>query len=274
MPEAPLPADAFEGLSFDGDQPILPQHGPAYAGDVVEFGEAAYLAAYPDAAAAIQAGEAGSASDHFARAGQSRHLLQSLPYLRALSGGIVRQAGHGDLPFHIDTSAVSANGTVFIVGWCDDRANSLLSVSVVQDEEGWNTRGIARCRRLDAEGALQASGHLFGFWAVHKLGCFDGQVRGGLDPMVLRARMADGRIIEADLKPRLVSNEALRELMLEHFATLAYLGHPAMSAFQQLDTGAGTAVVGLNRAVSSAIARGAHVERFGPGRSRFAASFC
>ena len=272
MPEAPLPADAFEGLSFDGGQPLRPRHGTTHADGIVEFGEAAYLTAYPVAAAAIEAGEADSASDHFARAGQSRHLLQSLPYLRALSGGLAAPAGRSALPFHIDTSAVSANGTVFIVGWCDDRANPLLSVSMVQDEEGWNTRGIARCRRLDAEGALQASGHLFGFWAVHKLGCFEGQVRGG-PAMVLRARMADGQTIEADLNPRLVSNEALREMVLEHFAGLAYLGHPAMSAFQQLDTGAGTAVVGLNRAVSSAIARAAHVERFGPGRSRFAAPF-
>ncbi len=273
MPEAPFPADAFEGLSFDGDQAFPPRHGPAQAGDIVEFGEAAYLAAYPDAVAAIQAGEAASASDHFARTGQSRHLLQSLPYRRALSGGMLEQARRSGLAFHIDMSAVSANGTVFIVGWCDDRASPLLSLSVVQDEEGWNTRGVARCRRADAEAALQASGHLFGFWAVHRLGCSDGHVRGRQESMTLLARMADGRIVEAELSPRLVSDEALREIVLQYFAGLAYLGHPAMSAFEQLDTGAGTAVVGLNRAVSSAIAGAAHVERFGPGRSRFAASF-
>lgn len=273
MPEAPLPADAFEGLSFDSDHTSLPCHGPAQADGTVEFGEAAYLAAYPDAAAAVQAGEAASASDHYARTGQSRRLLQSPPYRRALSGGMVEQAGRSALPFHIDMSAVSANGTVFIVGWCDDRASPLLSVSVVQDEEGWNTRGIARCRRRDAEALLDAPGHLFGFWAVHRLGCFDGHIRGGQGRMALRARMADGRVVEADLQPRLVSDEKLREVVLEHFAGLDYLGNPAMSAFQQLDTGAGAAMVGLNRSVSSAIARAAHVERFGPGRPRFAASF-
>ena len=41
MPEAPLLADAFEGLSFDGDQAVPPRHGPAHAGEVVEFGELA-----------------------------------------------------------------------------------------------------------------------------------------------------------------------------------------------------------------------------------------
>ena len=278
MPEAPLPADAFEGLSFDGDQAAPLCHGPSRAGDIVEFGELAYLSAYPDAAAAVQAGEACSAFDHFTGTGQSRHLLQSPLYRRALSGGMAEQAGCSALPFNIDASAISANGTVFIVGWCDDRTSPLLSISVVQDEEGWNTRGIARCRREDAEAAVQATGHLFGFWAVHKLGCFDGRVRSGPagsghEPAVLRARMADGRIVEAALTPRLVSDEALREMVLDHFAGLTYFGHPAMEAFRQLDTGAGTAVVSLNRGVSSAIAQAAHVERFGPVRARFAASF-
>ncbi len=278
MPEAPLPADAFEGLVFDGDQAVPLRGGPAHAGGIVEFGELAYLSAYPDAAAAVQAGEADSAFDHFTGAGQSRHLLQSPLYRRALSGGMAEQAGCSALPFNIDASAMSANGTVFIVGWCDDRTSPLLSISVVQDEEGWNTRGIARCRREDAEAAVHGSGHLFGFWVVHKLGCFDGRVRsghvgGGQGPMVLRARMADGRIVEAALKPRLVSDEALREMVLNHFAGVTYFGHPAMEAFRQLDTGAGTAVVSLNRSVSSAIAQAAHVERFGPVRTRFAASF-
>jgi GT2 family glycosyltransferase len=279
MPEAPRPADAFEDLSFDGDQvfstqPLSSRPSPVPAGDIVEFGEAAYLAAYPDAAAAVRAGEATSASDHYARTGQSHHLLQSPRYRRALSGGMVEHAGNAALPFRIDTAAVSANGTVFVVGWCDDRTSPLLSVSVVQDGEGWNTRGVARCRRLDVEAHLDAPDHLFGFWAVHRLGCFDGHIRGGQQRgMSLRARMADGRVVEADLQPRLMSDEALRERVLTYFAGLAYLGNPAVESFQQLDTGAGTAMIGLNRAVSSTIARAAHVERFGPGRSRFAASF-
>ncbi len=236
---------------------------------IVEYNEAAYLRTYPDVGEALAGGAFDTPFGHYERIGKRDQRLATADYLRALAGAQER-ASHGVLSFNVDVVIASANGTIFVVGWSDDRSVPLLSLSAIQGHEGWNTRGIARCRRTDVEGLLQAPpGTLYGFWAVHKLERFNGD----RPAVLLRARFADGQFTQMELTPRVVSDFDLRETILGHFASLQYLGNRDIDACQQLESGAGQALVTLNRSISAAIRRSAHVEHYGPARSRFAASF-
>ncbi len=266
----------FEALVFDAaerparsdEPPARPPGSPASSG-VVEFSPPAYLEAFADVAGSMDAAAASSPLDHYIRIGLAERRLEQPAYLRALAGGVAERPAHGAMSFNIDASMLSANGTMFVVGWSDDRDTALASISIIQGVEGWNTRGLARCRRADVEDLLQApAGHRFGFWAVHRL------ARSYPDaPVLLRARFADGRFTQMELRPRIVGDVDLRETILGHFASLQYPGNRDIEAAQQLDRGAGDELVMLNRSISQRITAAAHVERYGPERARFAASF-
>ena len=277
MSSSNLGPDDFDALAFDdADQPgrfearpksRLPG-SPAETG-VVEFSQAAYLETFPDVADSITAAEAASPVDHYFRIGQSERRLEGRDYLRALACGAIERAAHGTMSFNLDASIMSDTGTIFLVGWSDDRESALASISAIQGTEGWNTRGVARCRRADVEELLQVPpGHRFGFWAVHRLARFDPK---GI--VLLRARFADGRFTQTELRPRMVSEVELRETILGHFASLQYPGNRDIESGQQLERGAGDELVTLNRSISKRITAAAHVERYGPERARFAASF-
>ncbi len=273
MSQSSSSSDEFDSLIFDdnGELPVASQTSSRVAAPVgiVEYNDAIYLTAFPDVHMALEAGEIPSAIDHYQQIGRSENRLAQQVYLRALASGQER-ASHGAVSFNIDVVIASTNGTIFIVGWTDDRASPLLSISIIQGHEGWNTRAVARCRRTDVEGLLQAPpGPLYGFWSVHKLGWFDGERPG----VMLRARFADGQFTQTELTPRVVPEFDLRETILGHFASLSYLGNRDIECYQQLEIGAGSALVGLNRSISAAIKASAHVERYGPAKSRFAASF-
>lgn len=242
--------------------------GPAPKG-VVEFGPLAYLETYPDVTDAIAAGTVASAVDHYARFGRAGHRLAQPRYLYALAGGVTEKAAHGVMSFTIDVAIASVSGSLFVVGWSDDRETPLLSVSAIQADEGWNTRSLGRFRRRDVEDLLKApASHSYGFWFVHKLGRFDrtGQI-------MLRARFADGRFTQTELNLRIMTEADLRETILGHFASLQYSGNRDVEASRSLDSGIGAELVTLNRSISQSIKALAHVERYGPARTRFAASF-
>ena len=262
--------DDFESLGFASsaaEDPLLPSFG------IVEFNAEAYLHSYADASDAIASGEADSALDHYLSVGRPERRLEAADYILQLAGGCEERPAHGQLSFNIEAFLMSESGFVFVVGWSDDRANALLSVSVVQDREGFNSRAIARCRRQDAEQALGFSGaHPFGFWLLDHAGLLaEGGVRPGL--MLLRARFADGRFSQVEMAPRIASDTELRETALGHFASLSYLGNRDIEAFRQLDLGAGVATMALNRRMSTGVTGAAYIERFGPQRERFSASF-
>ena len=231
--------DDFEGLGFEqgGPRPsILPSSG------IVEFNADAYVHTYADAGVAIATGQAASALDHYLLVGRSERRLEAPQYIRQLAGGYEERPGHGQVSFNIEAFLMSESGFVFVVGWSDDRSNALLSLSVVDEREGCNSRPIARCRRRDLEQALSFSGaYSFGFWLLDDAALLaeGGAVRSGV--MLLRARFADGRFSQAEIAPRLVSDTELRETALSHFASLEYLGNRDIEAFRQLDLGAGAA---------------------------------
>ena len=276
IPDDPAGREHFSTLTFDNvgrdslpvESETSPPGRPASRG-IVEFNQDCYLEAYPDLAGAIETGQFTSARAHYLHSGRSANWLSQESYLKLLAGGVSQRAAHGAMSFSIDVAIASHTGTLFVVGWTDDRETPLISVSAIQGSEGWNTRGIVRCRRADVEQVLQSPiGHSYGFWLVHELGQFDAQ-----GVIMLRARFADGRFTQLELKPRVVSDVDLRETALGHFSSLQYLGNREIESAQQLESGVGNELVALNRSISRALTAAAHVERYGPTRARFDASF-
>ena len=269
-------SDDFEKVMF-GEHAGLPggagapptRKGPASPTGVVEFCEPAYISIFTDVAPSIESQAFTSALDHYVNVGRAERRLETEDYIHALTGGPPQRHKHNELSFNLDAVLVSDKGTVFVVGWSDDRVSPLLSVSVVQGEDGWNTRAIGRCRRADVEGALGAPlGPLYGFWFVHRLPTYDVQAGG----VMLRARFADGGFTQIEAAPRVMTEFELRDTILTHFAHLEYLGNRDLDSFQHLDLGVGAVLVAMNRSISSGIKSTAHVERYGPRRKRFSAS--
>ena len=271
-------ADDMESLLFDSVEPgaQAPARSPPPAPappparpPIAEFGEEAYREGYPDIDAAISNGRLASAADHFRHHGRNEERLTSASYLRALCGSDAEFPARGAVPFNVDAAILSQGGTMFVVGWTDDRANRLRSVSILQGHSGTNTRGIGRCRRGDVEALLQApAGFSFGFWLVVKLEGTDVHGRS----FVIRARMADGSFEQREIQASVTSDFELRETILSHFASLEYHGNRDIEAFTNLESGAGLALTALNRSTSAAITSMAHAERHGPRRTRFRAS--
>ena len=258
--------DDFESLGFV--EPASSWRSPAPASGIVEFNEVAYGLAYDD----VEAAE--TALDHYHRVGRAERRLEAAHYIRLLAGNCDERAAHAQLSFNVEALLVSESGVVFVVGWSDDRSNPMLSLSVIQNYEGWNSRSLARCRRPDAEGVLSApAGHLFGFWMIEQSHLRVDSSSAGAGLMMLRARFADGSFTQIEMAPRLVTDTQLRETALGHFTSLEYLGNRDIEAFRQLDCGVGSTIMALNRRITSAIADAAYVARFGPARERFAASF-
>ena len=277
-PDASGNGDDIESLLFDTVAPagrraaavtpvIASAPPPVFAG-VTEFGEEAYCEAYPDIHAAIDGGMLDSAVAHFQRHGHRENRLSSQPYLNALIGAPAESPASG-IALNFDAAIVSHSGTVLLVGWIDDRSQNLRSVSVIQENEGYNTRAIGRCRRPDVDSLLNAApGFSFGFWLVLKL---EGRAPKGTG-LTIRARLANGSYEQRGVQASISSDAEIRETILGHFAALQYYGNRDIEAFSSLDSGVGQALLALNRSISGAITAAAHAEYYGPRRLRFKAS--
>ena len=265
--EAP-PARARGASGRATKVPALAPPPPGASLRITEFGEEAYREAFPDINAAINDGILDSAAAHFRRHGRAESRLSSTPYLQALIGGGVEGPASG-VALSIDAAIVSHNGTILVVGWIDDRARRLRSVSIIQGTEGANTRSIGRCRRSDVDSLLEAaSGFSFGFWLVLKPDA--PELRGG--PALIRARLADGSFEQREVHINLSSDVDLRDTILGHFAALQYYGNRDIEAFTNLETGIGLALSRFNRSISGSITASVHGEYYGPRRKRFKAS--
>lgn len=257
------------GAKMSESKPFLPSSG------IVEFNPSVYVTTFSDVKEAVDCGRASSALEHYQKTGRQERRLESEQYIQALAGGCSEKPSHGHLSFNVEAVLISTSGVMLVVGWIDDRSSQLLSISAIQGPEGRNTRAIARCRRLDVEQALATGeAHSFGFWLIDELSTFvDVALKVVATPVMLRARLSDGRFSQVEVSPRLVADTELRETALGHFASLEYLGNRDIEAFQQLDRGAGAAIIAFNRRITSVVTLAAHVERFGPQRGLFAASF-
>lgn len=226
------------------------------------FDERAYLDTYDDVIVSLDTGEFESAREHFERFGRREGRHADERYIHALGLGAGAPPVADATPLSIDTVVLGAGGTALVVGWTDDRDSPLASLSVLVGRElGWNTTAFGRVRRTDVEAALGAApGHLFGFWAVVRLGP-------GLPPRLpwsIRGRLADGRYRHAEASPRAVADAELRATILSYLAGAEFLGNRAIESFLALDSGIGAELVALNRRITRTILAGAWVSHYGP----------
>ncbi len=234
----------------------------------IEFDEAAYLATFPDVTFALDTGDFKTARQHFDVHGVREDRLWHEAYLRAL--GLAAAGGSSKAAvLSVDSIIACSGGTVLVVGWVDDRESPLASISLFGAGGAWHSTAFGRVRRGDVEAATKAApGHLFGFWAVLDVGRPIAQ--GG--EFVLRARLRDGKFGEVKQAAPLVSDAALRNTILGHFAAATYFGNRDMEAFLALEAGIGEALVALNRRITTGITAGAWVTYYGPARESYLGS--
>jgi GT2 family glycosyltransferase len=156
-----------------------------------------------------------------------------------------------------------------VIGWIDDRAHELASVSFVcADGRQFTSRHIARCRRADAEAATGCPpGTLLGFWTLIRMELADAAVPGGNILLTCGAEP-----ISHAARPKFMATAALRDAVFECLASATYFGAPAVENFLQMERGVGDELLALNQSVSASIAAGAYVERHGRQDRAFVAS--
>ncbi len=227
------------------------------------YDEAKYLRAFGDVGDAVRRGDYASGLVHYERYGAAENRLAWLSYRHAHP---IRESAQ--FPAHgADAAFWTASGHAMVIGWLDDVAEPLTSLSLVKHETLLGaTEAIARCRRQDAERAVGAAdGRLLGFWSV--FAC-----RTDVTPDDVRlVLMTEAGCKTMPMKIQQVSDERLREIALEYLAHASYWGHPQVEAFGFLDRGLGTALVTQGARLAERIADGAFCKRFGPSR-RFTAS--
>ena len=244
-----------------------------------DFLESAYLAAFPKVEEAIRAGQFKSALDHYMRRGAGEGRLAEPRYLKALAAlqsirSITLQpptsvARPGEVASGIDVLMVAPGHSCCVIGWVDDRQQSLDAVSLqLADGRCIRSTQIARCRRPDAEVAVGvAFGQLLGFWALFTAEFAMGALQGAA--IVLHC----GDIEAAHTaSPKSMSAAALRDTIFEYFAGTSYFGSPVVESFIQMESGIGEGLMRHNKALSAEICARAYVERFGPQNRKFSAS--
>jgi GT2 family glycosyltransferase len=252
------------GSVFDATAPELPATEPADAGPAAEgFDEAKYLRVNPDVAEAVRSGRHVSGLDHYRRYGHREQRLDRLEYKHAWPLiDSPRFPTHG-----IDAVLWSGSGRALVIGWIDDSAEKLSSLSLRLDETTLGLTGsIARCRRMDAEQAVgAATGRLLGFWTMFN--CRTDVATADVNLVLMTP--SERRMLPANVQA--VDDERLRVVAFEYLAHASYWGNPQMEGFGQLDGGLGDVLIATNEAISARYVSAALCRRFGP-RRRFAAS--
>jgi GT2 family glycosyltransferase len=238
----------------------------------IDFDERAYVSTYADVTASLATQEYTNAQEHFERFGRKEGRLTDERYIRAL--GLIRMgpapvAGR-KVQLSVDALVCCRSGMVLVVGWVDDRDSPLSSLSIFAGRDrAWNTTAFGRIKRADVEASLQAAtGHLFGFWSVAKLGS---DLSAG-PHWVIRCRLADGSFGQIEVKARFLSEPDLRTTILGYVNTAEYYGNRLIESFLSLDVGIGAALVELNREVTASVVAGAWVSYYGPTRERYRGS--
>jgi GT2 family glycosyltransferase len=258
----------LKGASLYGSEPSVSDTLSAHTAPV-EFDESAYLAAYDDVIIALDTREFRTAREHFEVHGKREGRLLDEKYLRAIGLGHTGASTSDRPSFNMDAVVCCRSGLSLIIGWTDDRESPLSSLLVSCGDRAWTTTAFGRIKRADVNEALAApAGHLFGFWAVVKIG-EDLSVR---DPWLVRGRLANGRVGKATIAARMLSEPELRSTILGYFATTEYYGNRDIESFMALEAGIGGALVELNRKITAAVVAGAWVSYYGPMRSSFKGS--
>jgi GT2 family glycosyltransferase len=228
------------------------------------FDERKYLRVNSDVAEAVRAGIYADGREHYRRHGRNEFRLLRLEYQHAWP--LVESPKFPT--YGVDAVFWSSSGRALVIGWIDDAAEPLASLSLILHETTLGlTDAIARCRRMDAEQAVgAANGRLLGFWTVFncRTDVPPGDVR-----LVLMTH-TERRVRPAAVQ--VVDDERLRVVAFEYLAHAAYWGNPQLEGFGQLDGGLGEVLIATNEVISAGYAARAFCRRFGPPRSRFTGS--
>jgi GT2 family glycosyltransferase len=251
-----------------GDDDLISAFGPGFdpAPEAAEPGydEAKYLRVNADVAEAVRSGTYASGLEHYRLYGRGEGRLGRLEYRHAWPVcDSPRFPTHG-----VDAVLWSPSGRALVIGWIDDLAEKLESLSLLLHETTLGLTGaIARCRRLDAEKAVgAANGRLLGFWTVFTC-------RTDVPPAeVLLVMMTQTELRARPAAIQLVDDERLRVVAFEYLAHAAYWGNPQLEGFGQLDGGLGEVLISTNEVISNSYIAAAFCRRFGPPNARFAAS--
>ncbi len=167
----------------------------------------------------------------------------------------------------VEAVVVARNGGVMVIGWIDDLDCPLqaLTLACGSWRVTFDAAFLARMRRTDVEGALQVSG-------VHRYGFF-GLVASAALPDVsatalIDIHMADGGVLHLDAPTRTSSPSELRDLALGYLTSAEFFGNAQIEGAACLDGGLGNELVSLNRAITTKVVGGRHVERFGTRRKQ------
>lgn len=221
------------------------------------FDEAAYREAFPDVVAAIARGAIRSGREHFEASGREEGRLAHPEYIRI-------QAARSPA-VNIDMLVLSSAGTIFLVGWCDDRHDRLEEIEIRLG--GALPRAfpvVPRLRRRDAEAALDGDArHPYGFWLFDTAASAEALPPGPPPHLELACQFASGgrRVVVRQAVMR--QEQDLRGTALEWLGQAEWTGHRLADAFANLDAGSGEALLACHRALVRQAAVGAVAERFG-----------
>jgi GT2 family glycosyltransferase len=237
------------------------------------FNEAAYLRAFPDVARLIESGAKISAFDHFAQYGIKENRLADARYLRALADETFDasklSAAHEFPTCSIDAVFACKEGVFLIIGWIDDQSVPLQRFEIVDNRKilGVASR-IPRCRRTDAEAAIQSPpGKLLGFWCIIETKIPISRLE---KPAVNIVAGHASKTLE--IVPQYAELERVREIAFEYFANARYFTNPQIESFLQISEGTGSALVKLSVGISQRIIANACGLRFGPTRAKYVGS--
>jgi GT2 family glycosyltransferase len=229
-----------------------------------DFDESAYLAAFPDVAGSIKAGKHRSALHHYQFHGRREGRLTDPRYealLRADTPGFPAAC--------VDRIYASKDGQCLIWGWVNDDDQDPVSKLTLWNALGLrgSTTAIYRYRRKDVTNHLQLpEDRNLAFWAIVEIE----------RPETMSAPAEVTLSVGAERKTfkcqiRLVDEEKLRELALDHLAKTQTVRH-LVENFLDLDAGLGRSLIALSLKVSTQMALSAQTVQIGAAPTRPEAS--
>jgi hypothetical protein len=255
QPSEVVPELADAGGAIDAPPTVAP----------ADFDEDVYLAVFPDIEKAVRAGELESGLQHYLRTGYRERRLDVATYRKTLIG----ESSAGLPGGGVDVALITPGGLCYAWGWFDDSELAPLRKIVVSSgtELLGSTPVVARCRRTDAAVGDTTRQKLFGFWTLFRLHRVPEQNKSVTVTLVVGN---ERRSYERPMK--LVSEQRLRNVVLDRLDNAVYLGDPIIEGFYELDKGIGRSLIDLNSGIAARNAAGSCRMRFGTRRASYQGS--
>ncbi|MBI2698214.1 MAG: glycosyltransferase family 2 protein [Mycobacterium sp.] len=238
----------------------LPSHAASE-----DFDESAYLAAFPDVARSIKAGQIPSALDHYEFYGRREGRLEDPRY-----EALVRADTPGFPAASVDRIFGCKDGQCLVLGWVNDDEQEPVSKLVLRNALGLrgSTTALYRYRRKDVTDHLVLpEDRSLAFWAIVTI---ERPETMSAPAQVTLLVGAERKTLECRIHP--VDEEKFRELVLDHLAKTQAVGHAPAETFRYLDAGLGRSLIALNLKVSKRIAAGGQTVQIGVAPARPEAS--